>query len=106
MDPEGTAGGGEGEGWGEEWVRDAEGEGVSYSCAQLIFCIQGISGNLEMSGNSAKVREKTQSQGKVWKGQGYLNWHNACDVHGHMCRTSYNLPCLLYTSDAAAIYSV
>jgi len=25
----------------------------------------GISGNLEMSGNSAKVRKKSQSQGKV-----------------------------------------
>jgi len=29
------------------------------------YHVSGISGNLGMSGNSAKVREKAQSQGKV-----------------------------------------
>jgi len=29
------------------------------------YHFSGISGNLEMSGNSAKVREKAQSQGQV-----------------------------------------
>ena len=46
-----------------------------------------------MSGNSAKVREKS---GNLCS-QGYLivsPWRNACDVHGHMLRTSYNLPVL------------
>ena len=53
-----------------------------------------------MSGNSAEVRENAQSQEKVVErsgnlcSQGYLNWHNACDVHGHVLRTSYNLPVL------------
>ena len=43
-----------------------------------------------MSGNSAKVRE---SSGNLCS-QGYLNWHNACDVHEHVLRPSYNVPVL------------
>jgi len=53
-----------------------------------------------MSGYSAKVREKAQSQGKIGNmcNHGYLivtPWQYAgtkTDVHRHMLRTSYNVP--------------
>ena len=78
-----------------------------FCCFIAVACIQGChfsatSGNLEMSGteNSAKARGKSAKRHKVRErpgnlcSQGYLNWHNASDVHGHVIRTSYNLPVL------------
>ena len=61
-----------------------------------------------MFGNSAKVREKAQSRGKAGNlcGQGYLNWHNACVVHGHVLRTSYNLPVIYSYFNAFCISEV
>ena len=50
----------------------------------------------EFCKDQGKVREKykvREGSGNLCS-QGYLNWHNACDVHGHMLRTSYNLPVL------------
>ena len=66
------------------------------------YCFSGIYWNLEMSGNSAKVRERS---GNLCS-QGYLNWHNACDVHGHVLRTSYNLPALYSYFDVFCISDV
>ena len=57
------------------------------------FWKPGMSGNsavLKKSGERYRVVERSENL----CGQGYLNWHNACDVHGHVLRTSYNLPVL------------
>jgi len=47
-------------------------------------------GILNRSGKSHIVRERLDNLCS----QGYLKWHNACDVHGHVLRTWYNLPVL------------
>ena len=39
-------------------------------CVSLGYHFSGISGNLEMSGNSAEVREKAQIREMLGKGQG------------------------------------
>ena len=69
----------------------------------------GISGNLKMSGNNAKVREESWKRHKVREksgnlcSQGYLivaSWHNACDGHGHLLSQNImevNLPELTIT---------